>query len=112
MKFADLNPHFVQLTRSEAPCNEWSFHTVATLAEADGVMFLCPVHFEKNGGAAGTHSVICWFQNRDIPPELTPGPGRWEAWHGEQGLSDLSLSPSVDLGNGDWHGHVKGGVVT
>lgn len=111
MKFADLNPQFVQLTRLLGPCETWPFHTVPTLAEADGVMFLCPVHFTKNGGATGTHSVICWFQGRGIPPELKPGPGRWEAGCGI-GLDDLTLVPSVDLGDGDWHGHIKGGVVT
>lgn len=112
MRFIDLHPQFVQLTRTSDPCARWPFHPVGTLAEADGVMFLCPVHFEKNGGASGTHSVICWFKNRDIPDELTPGPGRWEADCGEGGLATLTLTPSVDLGNGDWHGFIKNGEVT
>lgn len=109
MRFTELKPNFVQLIRTPKPCNEWSFHPVATLEEADGVMFLCPEHFKKNGGAGGTHSVICWFMGKGIPDELTPGPGRWQA---SGDLENLTLAPSVDLGSGDWHGHITNGEVT
>lgn len=27
-------------------------------SKADGIMFLCPVCFQKNGGPAGTHSML------------------------------------------------------
>lgn len=88
----------------------------ATLAEADGLMFLCPLCFTKNQGAKGTHRVICWFKGR-VPNELEPGPGRWTPTG--NGIADLSLVPSVQLlGGGSaqllgggciWHGFVTNG---
>lgn len=109
MNFSDLQPEFIALTRTEEPPDRWSFHGVQMLEEADGVMFLCPGHFKRNNGARGTHSVICWFRGRGIPETLTPGPGRWQA---SGTLETLTLVPSVDLGTGDWHGHITNGEVT
>lgn len=43
---------------------------------ADGVDFLCPVCFEKNGGVEGTHGIVCWFPH--VSQAIHPGPGRWE----------------------------------
>lgn len=106
MKLSILDPRFIKLNRTD---EKWSYSIVDKRSEADGVIFLCPVHFQKNKGKVGTHSVICWFKNRNIPAGLSPGPGRWDAT-GE--LSNLTLSPSVDLGNGDWHGHITNGEVT
>lgn len=83
----------------------------ATLAEADGVLFLCPLCFVRNNGPVGTHAVLCWFQGRPaVPPDATPGPGRWQV--AGSGIDDLTLSPSVHLsgeGGCQWHGYVKGG---
>lgn len=109
MRFSELNPKFVQLTRTDEPSNNWGFHEVETLGEADGVMFLCPTHFQKNKGSKGTHSIICWFEARNIPAELTPGPGRWVA---SGDLNNLTLSPSINLGDDHWHGHITNGEVT
>lgn len=108
MKFTDLEPSFLQLIRTERPCNTWSFKVVETLAEADGVMFMCPTHFRKNGGREGTHQVICWFKNKNIPAQLNPGPGRWDA---KGSLANLTLSPSVNI-EGDWHGFIQNGQVS
>jgi hypothetical protein len=91
-----------------------SFRTdCPTLAEAQGVLFLCPVCFAKNKGSVGTHSVICWFNDRGVLPDVTPGPGRWNPTG--TCLDDLSFGPpgafSVWL-NGEgcgWHGFVKNG---
>lgn len=61
---------------------EWLKHhgdswlNVDTIGEADGIMFLCPTCFEKNHGNVGTHVMVCWRPH--VPPEITPGPGRWE----------------------------------
>jgi hypothetical protein len=82
----------------------------ASRAEADGLMFLCPLCFTKNGGARGTHRVLCWFVGR-VPDDLKPGPGRWTL--SGAGLADFSLTPSVDLsitkGGCQWHGFVTNG---
>jgi hypothetical protein len=89
------------------------FVYVATLAEADGVSFLCPKCFAENGGPVGTHSVICWFQDR-VPDDAFPKPGRWNPVG--TSLDDLSFVPgkkshSVLLtGEGcAWHGFVTNG---
>lgn len=108
IKFQLLEPRFIQLSRTNKPCETWSWHEVESLNDADGVMFLDPVEFEKQG-IAGTSSVICFFVGRNIPDGMRPGPGRWKA---SGNLESLTLSPSVDLGSGRWHGHITNGVVT
>lgn len=65
-------------------------HVVKTLAEAQGVEFLCPRCFVANGGVGGTHIVICWSRSRGVPEDATPKPGRW-VLEGT-GLDDLTLN--------------------
>jgi len=89
---------------------------VATLAEADGVWFLCPKCFIANKGAVGTHSVMAGFAGR-CPPgsytqDLDGNDTRWQV--SGTGLDDLALSPSIHLvckppvpsGVCQWHGFV------
>jgi len=83
---------------------------VDSVAEADGLMFLCPKCFKENGGKVGTHSVICWFKH--VPPHIDPKPGRWHP----QGstIDDITFvgpgAASVLLTSGcKWHGFVKNG---
>lgn len=106
MKLRDLDG---QLVRFEAGSEDrgYAYHFVDTLAEADGVTFLCPHCFEKNHGEVGTHSVLVWFSGRpNVPTSIRPLP-RWEA--SGTSVDDLTISPSIDLGNGDWHGWVQNG---
>jgi hypothetical protein len=87
---------------------------VDTLAEADGVEFLCPKCFAENKGPIGTHGVICWFVGK-VPDHASPKPGRWMP----QGtsLDDLTFvnspgrtSSVLLLGEGcGWHGFVTNG---
>ena len=87
---------------------------VDTLAEADGVWFLCPKCFASNGGRPGTHAVVCWFVGK-VPDDARPGPGRWVTQG--TGLADLTFVPSetrsrsVALTGGGcgWHGFVTNG---
>lgn len=90
----------------------YEFHDVETVAEADHVMFLCPLCFEKNGGAAGTHQVFVSLAGRDVPEEAgsidsSGKPSRWAATGAT--VDDLVLTPSILLnaerGCG-WHGFV------
>lgn len=80
-----------------------------------GVLFLCPKCFAANGGAAGTHSVLCWFANPAsgpvAPAHVDPKP-RWT--RGGNSIASLSLQPSVLLsGEGcGWHGWVTNGDAT
>lgn len=87
---------------------------VDTLAESDGVMFLCPKCYVANGGKDGTHSVTCLWPS--VSPKEVPGPGRWSP--SGSGISDLTLGPgsgsaSVRLETGcKWHGFVRRGEAT
>lgn len=89
-------------------------HEVDTLAEAQGVIFLCPLCWTTNAGPIGTHSVICWFRDRGVLDTESPSPGRWDP--GGAGLDDLTFV-SIDgrqcsvqlLGGCNWHGHIVNG---
>lgn len=114
MKLTDLDAEFLRM--GEAP---GSLRTVHSLDEAQGVEFLCPLCFVKNGGRQGTHHVICWSRSRGVPDEVTPGPGRWKM--DGTGLHDLTLNAdppsgmrSVHLTGGGcgWHGFVTNGEAT
>ncbi len=85
------------------------FENVETVAEADQVMFLCPICFEKNQGNVGTHGVMVSFAGRNIPDDAgsrgTTGPTRWTA--SGTNIDDLVLTPSILLHGGcNWHGFV------
>lgn len=87
--------------------------TVDTLAEADGVMFLCPKCYAENGGPVGTHSVICWFVGK-VADQVDPKPGRWTPTGTD--LHDLTFVPSAGrshsvllTGACGWHGFVTRG---
>jgi hypothetical protein len=109
VRLVELEPQFLKL----APEDGRQVHRyVQTLAEADGISFLCPACFASNGGKVGTHSVLCWFEDR-VPDDLTPGPGRWKPEG--TGYDDLSFVPgkrsnSVQLVGGcNWHGFITNG---
>lgn len=70
MKLRELEPRLLKILASD----RWNCEGVS-LADADGVIFLCPVCFKNNGGPVGTHSIICWKPS--VPLAQSPGPGRW-----------------------------------
>lgn len=84
MRLTDLNSVFLKREDSH------HFRHVDTIGKADGVMFLCPKCFVANGGAAGTHSIICWAPQ--VPQDTSPTPGRWKLKG--TGLGDLTLKAS------------------
>lgn len=105
----ELEAHFIKLDSLDPKV----FRQIESLADADGLMFLCPKCFAANNGRTGTHSVICWFVGK-VPDDLDPKPGRWTP----QGtsLDDLTFVPgsgrshSVLLTSGcNWHGFVANG---
>jgi hypothetical protein len=81
-----------------------TFHLVETLAEADGVWFLCPKCFVANGGDVGTHWIcILW---KEGPGQRFNSGVRWQL-AGGTGLGDLVLTPSIQTHGGcNWHGFV------
>lgn len=116
MRLRDLDAQFLTLVPDAE--GRQNHHYVATLAEAHGIMFLCPKCFATNKGRVGTHSVICWFVGR-VPDDAYPKPGRWIPQG--LGVDDLTFAgasgkgASVNLdvdppgGGCKWHGHVKNG---
>ena len=105
MRLRDLEPQFL---RRKSP-REWQ--NVDSIEEADGIFFLCPKCFAANGGAIGTHGVMCWRPH--VPQDTPPTPGRWE-FEGT-GYGDLTLvagSSSVLLTSGCMaHFFVRAGAI-
>lgn len=109
MKLLDLKPEWL---RCDSPR---SFTHVPTMAEGDGIIFLCPKCWMDNGGRReGVHSVICWRPN--VAQDVSPIPGRWD-WQGT-GFEDLTLvasSSSVELlGEGSCRAHfwIRNGEIS
>lgn len=111
MRLAELEPEFLRISPPEKTLGKLSFEMV-DFAQADGVMFLCPVCFVANSGRDGTHQIICWRPH--VPQTIEPIPGRWE-FEGN-GAADLSLvagSSSVHLTKSPCGAHffVRGGEI-
>lgn len=108
MKLTDLDAYFLKYH------DDAHFSRVETLAEADGVGFLCPACFIKNGGKVGTHSQLCWFRGH-VPDSAHPGPGRWTP--SGTGLNDLTFvagDPPMAFSLGMqpcFHGYIENGEV-
>jgi uncharacterized protein DUF6527 len=84
---------------------------------AQGIWFLCPVCFAKNGGPVGTHMVEVSFSGRGVPDDRgshgeNGEPTRWNL--SGSGYNDLTLTPSIWLKGGGcgWHGFITNGEVT
>jgi hypothetical protein len=87
MRLSELEPQFLKFGIEDG---HRVHHYVDTLAEADGIMFLCPACFKSNSGPIGTHSVICWFEDK-VPDDAAPKPGRW--FPTGNNIEDLSFVP-------------------
>jgi hypothetical protein len=110
IKLRALDARLVRLSKADGVWHE----DVDTLAEADGVRFLCPKCYAANGGPVGTHSVICWFVGR-VPDDMIPGPGRWvPSGHDVDDLTFVGPNAaSVALsGSCAWHGFIRRGEAT
>lgn len=119
MRLTELEPRFLKII------DDRTHQYVEALADADGIMFMCPKCWTANGGPVGTHQVICWRPH--VPQTRSPVPGRWQ-FEGT-GYHDLTLkagSSSVlltgdnvclprsadgKLGPG-WHGFITNGEVS
>lgn len=108
----DLQAKLIRLTNDDG-----SSVIVPSVDQAQGVRFLCPVCFLRNGRKRpGAHSVICWSSSAGVPEITRPGPGRWRLVGTT--LDDLRLmeepgkSRSVLLlGGCAWHGFVTAGNI-
>jgi hypothetical protein len=123
MKLRDLEAHFIKYAPYPDTWDEMrdgvvvrvagireSHQVVETLAEADGVQFLCVACFLKNNGPVGTDTAICWFKGK-VPDSIDPKPGRWNPVG--TGLDDLTfVGPGAfSVGHPHWHGYVEHGEV-
>lgn len=110
----------VRLTELEPKFMLWApkiWTETDSIAEAQGVEFLCPKCFATNDGNVGTHMVLCWSRSRGVPDDAEPGPGRWKLVG--TGYDDLTLDAdppqtarSVLLTSGcGWHGFVTNGEI-
>lgn len=109
MKLTELEPRWMKYEDDGKVLRQ-----VETLAEADGIWFLCPKCFAANNGPIGTHSVGCWFTGK-VPDSAEPGPGRWNP--SGTSFEDLTFVPpgavSVKLTSGcQWHGFIRNGEAT
>lgn len=87
---------------------------VQTLADADGIQFLCPKCYFQNGGPVGTHTVAVYFRGRGAPPHIGKDsngqPARWDVMGND--FLDLTLAPSIWIKSGcGWHGYIEHGAV-
>lgn len=107
MRLRQLEAQFLRYAAPTPEEPHETHHYVDTLAEADGIMFLCPKCYPG-------HMVICWFVGK-VPDHVTPKPGRWNPQG--TGLDDLTFVPPGStsvllLGSCNWHGFVKDGDAT
>lgn len=91
----------------------------AQIDGAQGLFLWCPCAYGRDQFA---HGLIIPFANPRNAPQLPPTHGptmrgnpsvrpRWTM--SGSGLDDLTLTPSVDVGDPScWHGFVTGGIVT
>ena len=90
--------------------------TVETLAEAQGVEFLCPKCFAENGGPVGTHWCSVSFEGRGVADDqgthdAQGQPVRWQVSGTD--LSDLTTQPSILIVGGcAWHGFITNGEAS
>lgn len=111
MRLTNLDPKWLRYDKRP----EGTFFVPSTMIEAHGIRFLCPKCFAANGGAGGTHGVICWSRSRGTPDDAEPGPGRWTFLG--TGFEDLTINGdpvgaarSIALKGGcAWHGFVTAG---
>jgi hypothetical protein len=111
MRLSDLDPEWVTVAGGGG-----IGHT-DTIEHAQGLMFMCPKCFQKNGGPRGTHSVLLWAFGRGVPDALQPGPGRWILKGTDFDSLTLSAPPghtaSVHLTTDCcWHGFITNGNVS
>ena len=118
MRLTELEPQFVryvtqgheeQFAEGRATPAEY-LHHLDSLAEAQGIVFLCPTCIVKNSGTVGTHAIEVTFAGRGAQDHQgshnrESKPSRWNV--SGSGYSDLTLHPSVDAGC--WHGFVTNG---
>ena len=116
MKLVQLEPQFVQYFEDETGNH---LRHAPDLGHAQGIQFLCPSCFVRNGGAVGTHLIEASFTGTGVldhqgSHNRKGEPSRWTA-SGSMYV-DLTLRPSIQIDAAKpacdgWHGFVTKGDV-
>jgi|SRR6478736_8270395 len=91
------------------------FYCDRSFGEAQGILFLCPSCYRKNGNSdIGVHSVLVWFKDRGVPDTAEPL-ARWQL--SGTSMADVTITPSINLATDEhsrdeWHGYVTNGHAT
>jgi Family of unknown function (DUF6527) len=98
--------------------------TLLNLPEAQGLTLWCPCGFGKpefptDGGRPHLCMIVFANPPRGVLPPATFGPVSRDPkkprprWHfSGTGISDMTLSPSVAVGDPEcWHGYIQNGIV-
>ena len=93
---------------------------VNSLADAQGIMLLCPACFARNNGSVGTHMIEVSFADRNVQDHQGSKnregkPSRWTV--SGSSCDDLTLRPSILIDQmkpacDGWHGFVTNGDAT
>lgn len=127
MNLNDLDPQFVkyvtqsleqQFAEGRGAPAEFLRH-VGNVQEAQGIVFLCPACFTRNGGAVGTHAIEVSFDGKGVKDHQGSHnrqgkPSRWTV--SGSTYEDLTLRPSILIDPceptcGGWHGFITNGEV-
>jgi hypothetical protein len=125
MKLTELEPQFVKYV-TQSPDDQFAegratpaefLHHVATAQEAQGIVFLCPACFKRNGGSVGTHAIEVSFSGKGAKDHQGSRnregkPSRWTV--SGNTYDDLTLRPSILIdpakpGCDGWHGFITNG---
>ena len=63
-KLTELEPSFVKYTGEDSFLED----DTLTIETAQGILFSDPLCDGQ---------ILCWFKDRGVPDNVTPGPGRW-----------------------------------
>jgi hypothetical protein len=115
MRLSELEPQFMRYETSD----HQYLRQVDSLAEAQGIQFLCPVCFAAHNGPIGTHYIEVSFANKGVldhqgSHNREGNPSRWSV--AGSGYSDLTTTPSILIDPAKpacegWHGFITDGEV-
>lgn len=103
VQLVDLEPTFLVIDQSNVHRRE-----LDDMARAQGLMLLCPKCLYDV--RARSHSLLCWFADRDVPDVEMPTGARWVAIG--TSYADLTLEGDIAVRGGcGWRGQIARGAI-